>query len=47
MSMKYLDIETPKIRMPKKISVNIDDVARMIYDCEDESLDFIDTSGEE
>jgi hypothetical protein len=45
--MRYLDIENPKIRMPKRISVNTDDVARMIYDYEDDSLDFIDASDEE
>lgn len=44
--MRYLDFETPKIKMPKRISVNTDDVSRMIYD-QDDSLDFIDASDEE
>lgn len=41
--MKQLDIEIPKIKLPKLTLVNIDKIDRMIYDYDD-SLSFIDTS---
>lgn len=40
--MKQLDIEIPKIKLPKLTLVNIDKIDRMIYDYD--SLSFIDTS---
>lgn len=43
--MRYLDIETPKIRNPvKKVNVNIDKLDRFIYDYD--SLDIIDMNDE-
>ena len=41
--MKQLDIEVPKIKLPKLKLVNVDKIDRMIYDYDD-SLSFIDTS---
>jgi hypothetical protein len=42
--MRYLDIETPKIRMPlKSIKIDTDEIRKAIYDYDDGSLDFIDT----
>jgi len=43
--MRYLDIETPRIRAPKRIVIDTEKIARMIYD--DSSLDFMDDSIDE
>ena len=43
--MRYLDIETPKIRSVKRVKIDLDAVSRMIYD--DESLDFMDNCSDE
>lgn len=30
--MRYLDVEIPKIRSPKRVNIDLDAVSRMIYD---------------
>jgi hypothetical protein len=46
--MRQLDIETPKIRNPiGKVKIDTDKISRMIYDNNDDSLDFIEISDDE
>lgn len=38
--MRYLDVEIPKLKSVKRVTIDTEAIARMIYD--DDSLDFMD-----